>query len=57
MKEGAVVRPEELKEAGWQETNHFYAGCSIWKKENKRILYQSPKNKVWRIYTLTSDSS
>lgn len=37
---------EKLTEGGWTEVGQWLGDCQIYRKENKRILYDSVKDKV-----------
>ena len=50
MREGAVVKPEALKAAGWENTGVFYAGFEIWKNGGKRILRDHKDEKIHVAY-------
>lgn len=50
LKEGDIVHLNYLKERGWENTGESYCGLEIWKMGEKRMLYDSKKNLVYKLY-------
>ena len=48
--EGQIISLERLQELGWQNTNKFFAGCRIFKKNDQRILYDEKQERVKKTY-------
>jgi hypothetical protein len=52
LKEGDIVLISDLEKIGWVNCHELYCGCQIWKKGEKRILYDLRKNMVYRCYVV-----
>lgn len=52
MFEGKKIKQTELEASGWEKASGFAVYCLIFKKDNKRILWNKKSEIIEKIYSI-----